>query len=262
MGAQAIPALLLVTLYFVHLRGIAAGPLGDHALEGWLAPYMITRPLGVWLGFVGFHSMLVGNAWAAPAALFTLGTGAYAAWRRDWSPVVIMTASGFALAAAGAALQVYPFGPTRHTAWLLVFVIPALAWALGALLTSGRAALTWMAPIVVLGMLAVPLARTSSRQGRYGKLFIAIVIYFLYNNAVSIAGKLIERGDVSPVIGVWPVHGFMCLVVAVLIFNQAMAAHGTAEGAARAARFLNTGPARGVVSKSGEDLTRRFEEQS
>lgn len=157
LGVQVIPALVLVSLYFVHLRGVAGGPLGDHALDGWLAPYMITRPVDVWLGFVGFHSMLAGDSWAAPAALLTLAALAYAGWRDRWSPVVVMTVSGLALAVAGAALRVYPFGPTRHSAWLLVFVIPTLAWALGILLTSGRAAFTRVAPVVVLGLMAVKL---------------------------------------------------------------------------------------------------------
>jgi hypothetical protein len=151
-AAQAVPALALVTLYFVHLRGVAAGPLGAHALDGWLAPYMIAGPLDAWFAFVGFHSMLVGNAWAAPAALFTVGTMAYAVWRRSWSPIFVMTATGFALGGAGAVVQVYPFGPTRHTAWLLVFVIPAVAWTLGELMMSGRVVITRVAPLVVLGL--------------------------------------------------------------------------------------------------------------
>lgn len=157
MVVQAIPALALVTLYFVHLRGIAAGPLGDHALEGWLAPYMIGGPRDAWFGLVGFHSMLVGDAWAAPAALFTLGAVAYAAWAGRLFPVVAMTALGLALAWTGALLHVYPFGPTRHTAWLLVFVVPTVAWAFATLVTSGRRTLKAVAPAVVLGLVGARL---------------------------------------------------------------------------------------------------------
>ena len=74
--------------------------------------------------------------------------------------------------------------------------------------------------IVVLGMLAVPLARTTPREGRYGKLFMAIVVYFLYTNALSIAENLVERGIVPGLIGVWPVHAAMALVTVVLIVRQ------------------------------------------
>ena len=74
--------------------------------------------------------------------------------------------------------------------------------------------------IVVLGMLAVPLARTTPREGRYGKLFVAVVVYFIYTNAISIVENLVERGVVPEFVGVWPVHTAMALVVLALLLNQ------------------------------------------
>ena len=74
--------------------------------------------------------------------------------------------------------------------------------------------------IVVLGMLAVPLARTSPREGRFGKLFLAIVVYFIYTNAISIAENLVERGMVPALVGAWPVHAAMALAVLALLLNQ------------------------------------------
>ena len=74
--------------------------------------------------------------------------------------------------------------------------------------------------IVVLGMLAVPLARTTPREGRYGKLFLAIVVYFIYTNAISIAENLVERGMMPEFVGVWPVHAAMALAVLLLLLNQ------------------------------------------
>ena len=74
--------------------------------------------------------------------------------------------------------------------------------------------------IVVLGMLAVPLARTTPREGRYGRLFLAVVVYFLYSNAISIVENLVERGMVPQIVGVWPVHAAMALVVLVLLLAQ------------------------------------------
>ncbi|MGD2047588.1 MAG: glycosyltransferase family 39 protein, partial [Gemmatimonadota bacterium] len=138
--AQAIPALTLIALYFLHLRRIQAD-LGGHALEGWLAGFMIGSPRDAWLAFVGFHSMIAGEMWAAPAAVLTLAAGVWA-WKRErWSPVLIAAVAGLAIAFAGAAVQLYPFGPTRHAVWLLVFVVPLLARAIAALTTSGRATL-------------------------------------------------------------------------------------------------------------------------
>ena len=74
--------------------------------------------------------------------------------------------------------------------------------------------------IVLLGMLAVPLARISPREGRYAKLFAAIVVYFIYSNAISIFEKLVDRGTVPGLVGVWPVHAAMALVVLALLFNE------------------------------------------
>ena len=74
--------------------------------------------------------------------------------------------------------------------------------------------------IVVLGMLAVPLARTTPREGRYGKLFLAIVVYFLYTNAISIVANLVDRGVVPGLVGAWPVHAAMAIVVLALLLDQ------------------------------------------
>ena len=69
-------------------------------------------------------------------------------------------------------------------------------------------------------MLAVPLARTSPREGRYGKLFLAIVVYFVYSNTISILEHLVDRGTVPGFVGVWPVHVVMVLLVLALLVNQ------------------------------------------
>lgn len=75
--------------------------------------------------------------------------------------------------------------------------------------------------IVVLGMLAVPLARTSPRAGRYGRLFLAVVVYFVYSNAISIFENLADRGAVPSLVGTWPVHAATALAFVVLLANQA-----------------------------------------
>lgn len=73
---------------------------------------------------------------------------------------------------------------------------------------------------VLLGMLAVPLAKTSPREGRYAKLFTAVLIFFVYNNLLSVAHKLVERGDLVPAVGVWPVHAVLALIVLGLLHSQ------------------------------------------
>lgn len=135
--AQAIPGLILAVLYFVHLRDFMNGALADHALNGWLSQFMIESPSGVWLSMVGFQSMVVGEAYAASAALLTLFAFGYAVWSRAWTPLVLGLAA-LLIAVAGAVLGSYPFGATRHIAWLFVFVVPVAAWSVAVMFTSGR----------------------------------------------------------------------------------------------------------------------------
>lgn len=74
--------------------------------------------------------------------------------------------------------------------------------------------------LILLGMLALPLARTLPRQGKYTKLAMGIAIYFLYENAAGVMKTLVEQGDISSTVGIWPVHVLMALVVAVLLYVQ------------------------------------------
>lgn len=73
---------------------------------------------------------------------------------------------------------------------------------------------------VLLAMLAVPLARAGPGQGRAWKLFSGVLVYFIYNNLVSVAQKSVESGGLAPSIGVWPVHGALALVVLGMILDQ------------------------------------------
>ena len=45
------------------------------------------------------------------------------------------------------------------------------------------------------------MARSTPRQGRYARLIAAFIIYFIYNNAIGIAQKLVERGDLPTYVG-------------------------------------------------------------
>jgi lipopolysaccharide export system permease protein len=73
---------------------------------------------------------------------------------------------------------------------------------------------------LLLTVMAVPLARTSPRQGRYAKLVTAFVLYFLYNNALGITQKLVEREELHPWVGVWPVHGAFLAGALILLLHQ------------------------------------------
>jgi len=56
---------------------------------------------------------------------------------------------------------------------------------------------------LVLTLVAVPLSRLRPRQGRYARVGLAIVIYFVYSNLLSAAKVWVEKGDLPPTVGVW-----------------------------------------------------------
>jgi len=75
----------------------------------------------------------------------------------------------------------------------------------------------------VLALLAVPLARLRPRQGRYARVWLAVVIYFLYLNLVA-AGKVwIARGTVPAVLGLWWTHAAVALLALAVILGPMLA---------------------------------------
>lgn len=62
---------------------------------------------------------------------------------------------------------------------------------------------------VLLGLFGVTLARTASRQNRYGVVVVAILVYATYNNTQGIATSLLKKGEVPVYVGVWWVHLLM-----------------------------------------------------
>ena len=65
---------------------------------------------------------------------------------------------------------------------------------------------------VILGVLAVPLARTQPRAGRYGRLAIGLLVFIIYLNLMSAAKAWIEQGSMSPLLGLWWVHAAALLL--------------------------------------------------
>ncbi len=82
-----------------------------------------------------------------------------------------------------------------------------------------KAELQWRISIplaaLILALLAVPLSYTSPREGRFGKIAIAILIYIPYANLLVLMRKWIAAGTVPSWVGLWPVH---FLVLALIVF--------------------------------------------
>ncbi|MGH8542884.1 MAG: LPS export ABC transporter permease LptF [Gammaproteobacteria bacterium] len=79
---------------------------------------------------------------------------------------------------------------------------------------------------LLLALLAVPLSRTRPRQGRYGKMAVAILVYIAYSNLLGAARVWTERQVVPPEVGVWWVHGLLLLLTLVLLAKQTGALAG------------------------------------
>lgn len=89
---------------------------------------------------------------------------------------------------------------------------------------EAKAELQWRLSIplaaFLLALLAVPLSYTSPRQGRFGKIAIAILIYIPYANLLVLARKWIAAGVLPSWVGLWPVHIAIFVVVLVLLAQR------------------------------------------
>ena len=73
---------------------------------------------------------------------------------------------------------------------------------------------------LLLALLAVPLSYTSPREGRFGKIAIAILIYIPYANFLVLARKWIANGTIPPWVGLWPVHIAVAILIAYLLIKR------------------------------------------
>ena len=73
---------------------------------------------------------------------------------------------------------------------------------------------------VLLGFLAVPLAKSRPRAGRYGRLAVALLVFIIYFNLLNASKAWIEQQTISPALGLWWVHGGVVLVLLLLVGYQ------------------------------------------
>lgn len=74
--------------------------------------------------------------------------------------------------------------------------------------------------LFVLALYALAFAYTDLRRGRMSNLFAAIIVYFVYSNLLGIGETMLQRGSVSPPLGLWWVHGGMGLLAALLLWQR------------------------------------------
>lgn len=73
---------------------------------------------------------------------------------------------------------------------------------------------------VLLTLMAVLLSKTNPRQGRFGKLFVALIAYIAYIYVLMLTKTALKNGDVPLMLGMWWVHALAIIFIMILLANQ------------------------------------------
>ena len=89
---------------------------------------------------------------------------------------------------------------------------------------QARGELLWRIGIpvsaLILALLAIPLSYVNPRAGRSANMLIAILIYAVYSNLLSISQAWVAQGKMSFWVGVWAVHAMMLLPLVILFYRR------------------------------------------
>lgn len=72
----------------------------------------------------------------------------------------------------------------------------------------------------ILALLAIPLSFVNPRAGRSLNLILALLIYMVYSNFLSITQAWVAQGKMSAWSGLWMVHGVMAAVLLLLFYRR------------------------------------------
>jgi lipopolysaccharide export system permease protein len=79
-----------------------------------------------------------------------------------------------------------------------------------------RFSLIIMVPICA--MIAFPLSKVNPRQGRFARLFPAIILFMVYITLLISLRGMLSKSSINPAIGMWWVHGVYALIGLGLLF--------------------------------------------
>jgi lipopolysaccharide export system permease protein len=89
---------------------------------------------------------------------------------------------------------------------------------------ESRAELHWRIAlplaVMIMALFAIPLSFVNPRSGRSWNLILAVLVYALYNNLLSIFQAWTAQGKVAAWLGLWPVHAAMIVILVVLFSRQ------------------------------------------
>jgi len=72
----------------------------------------------------------------------------------------------------------------------------------------------------ILAMLAIPLSYVNPRAGRSLNLILALVLYMLYSNMISVTNSWVGQGKLSPGIGLLGIHAVMLMITALMFYRR------------------------------------------
>lgn len=82
----------------------------------------------------------------------------------------------------------------------------------------------------LMGLLGFPLSRARARQGKYAKLFVAVLSYATFYNLNMVAKSWVEKDVVGTIPGIWWVHILLAFLVAGLLWGPPWAALWKSRG--------------------------------
>jgi lipopolysaccharide export system permease protein len=101
-------------------------------------------------------------------------------------------------------------------------LVSELHWRLG-----------WVVAVLVLGLLAVPLARLSPRQGRHARIPLAILLFAVHAGLLTSGRTLLERAETPLALGLWWVHAAVVLLALAVLAAPGLQARGASRRARR-----------------------------
>jgi lipopolysaccharide export system permease protein len=76
---------------------------------------------------------------------------------------------------------------------------------------------------LILALLAIPLSFVNPRAGRSANMLIAILIYAIYSNLISMSQAWVSQGKLSFWVGVWAAHAVMLVPLGLMFYRRVMA---------------------------------------
>ncbi|MDD5180595.1 MAG: LPS export ABC transporter permease LptF [Gallionellaceae bacterium] len=73
---------------------------------------------------------------------------------------------------------------------------------------------------LILALLAIPLSFVNPRAGRSLNLIMALVIYMLYNNMISVTNAWVGQEKIGPMLGLWGIHTLMFVLMVLLFYRR------------------------------------------